>query len=62
MNLYNDTDLVAITEHGILDVYERNGWYYIKVNTDDYSGYEFVHRDGVMTLDEAKNRFPEGLL
>ena len=61
-SLYKDTDLVTITEHGVSAVYERNGWYYVKLNTEDYTGYEFIHRDGVMSLDEAKNKFPEEML
>ena len=61
-SLYKPTPLVALTEYGILDVYVKDGCHYVGVEYEAFRGYEYIHKDAVMTKDEAKRKYPEELI
>jgi hypothetical protein len=61
MPLFKKTDKVVIVELGLAPVWSReySDDYFTKREEEGFSVYEVVHKDGVMSIREAKERYPE---
>ncbi len=56
------TSLVAITEDGLVEVYERTNRYYTRSDRDDMVVYEWVDKSAVMTKSDVEDKYPEMLV